>query len=124
MRWLNHEKTETWIIYFILVVVILIVLAVIGYMAGRWYIEPSQAQQARIDLYGNVPLDAVLLPIDRKALDEAYHAHLVRLWNVWLTDGAKDSSRFRNGLRITRGAYHEAIEALAKREQLLKEQGK
>lgn len=118
-RWLDQNKTETWIIYFILVVIVLMILAAIGYMSGRWYIEPSEAQQTRINLYGNVPLDATLLSIDRKALDEAYHAHVIRLWNVWLTDGAKDATRFRNGLRIARGAYHEAIEAIAKREQEL-----
>jgi hypothetical protein len=120
MKWLNHDKTETWIIYFILVMVILMILAAIGYISGRWYIEPSAAApQAQVDLYGDVPLDAILLPIDRKALDEAYHGHLIKLWNVWLTDGAKEATRFRNGMRIARGAYQQATEAIAKREQEL-----
>jgi hypothetical protein len=125
MKWLNHDKTETWIIYFVLVVVILMMLAAVGYISGRWYIEPSTAApQAQIDLYGDVPLDAVLLPIDRAALTEAYRGHLIRLWNVWLTDGAKDASRFRNGLKIARGAYHQAAEAIAKREEVERQENK
>lgn len=101
---------------FIIVLVILLALALFGYLTGGWDV---QAQQQKTDLYDGVPFDATLLPLDRKALDEAYHGHLIRLWNVWLTDGAKEATRFRTGLKIARGAYHQATEAIAKREQEL-----
>jgi hypothetical protein len=120
MKWLGQDNIETWVIGFLVVLAVLLILAAVGFLSGRWYIEPSAAApQAQVDLYGDVPLDAILLPIDRRALDEAYHGHLVKLWNVWLADGAKEATRFRNGLRIARGAYHQATEAIAKREQEL-----
>lgn len=103
-------------------VIVIIVLLLIGALAYR--LSSAQTPTSKLDLYGDVPLDAQLLPIDRKALDEAYHAHLIKLWNVWLTDGAKEAGRFRNGLMISRGAYAQALEALSKREQKLKEQPK
>lgn len=118
-KWLNHDKTETWIIYFILVVVILMVLAAIGYMTGRWYIEPSAAQaQAQGDLYGATPLDATLLRMDRRALEEAYHAQMLKLFGVWVSSGApNEAQNFRNGLAIARRAYGLAAQSIAKREQ-------
>jgi hypothetical protein len=100
---------------------VLIILLLIGAIAYRY--SAAQPQSAKpLDLYGDTPLDAVLLPIDRKALDEAYHGHLIKLWNVWLTDGAKDATRFRNGLHISRNAYDIAAKAIAVREQVLKQQ--
>jgi hypothetical protein len=123
MRWLGQNKIEGWIIAFLVVVVILMLLAAVGFLSGRWYIEPSAAApQGQVDLYGDVSPDAKLLPLDRKALDDAYYAHLIKLWTIWLTDGAKDATRIRNGLKITRGAYHQAAESIAKREQEMLEQ--
>jgi hypothetical protein len=101
------------VVTFIIVIIILFALALCGWMTGGWEVE------ARSDLYGDVPLDAQLLPTDRKALDEAYRAHLIKLWNVWLSDGAKDATYFRKGLIIARGAYAQADQALTKREKEL-----
>jgi hypothetical protein len=127
MKWLGQDKIEGWIIGFCVVLVILLLLAAVGFLSGRWEAWGAPAKVITdINLYGDVPLDAQLLPIDRQALDEAYHAHLIKLFTVWLTDGAKDATRFTNGLRITRGAYQQAAQAITKREQELKqrEQGK
>jgi hypothetical protein len=93
----------------------------IGALAYRYSAAQTQTTKP-LDLYGDVPLDAVLLPIDRKALDEAYRGHLIKLFNVWLTDGAKDATHFRNGLRIARNAYDIAAKAITKREEMLKQQ--
>jgi hypothetical protein len=102
----------------IIVLAILFALALVGYLSGRWEAEAAP----QVDLYGGVPPDAKLLPVDRKALDDAYHAHLIRLWNVWLSDGAKDATNFRRGLVIARGAYQQATQSMDKREQDLEQQ--
>jgi hypothetical protein len=105
----------------VLAVIIFVVIVVLISLIG--YFSKSEAEQAKpLDLYGDVPLDAVLLPIDRKALDEAYRSHAIKLFTVWLTDGARDATHFRNGLRISRNAYDIAAKAIAAREQTLKQQ--
>lgn len=78
-----------------------------------------EAEPAEPNLYAGISLDKKLLELDKRALDEAYHAHLIRLWNVWLTDGAKEAHRISTGLRISRQAYHQASEQITKREQEL-----
>jgi hypothetical protein len=98
---------------FFIVLVILFALALFGWTTGRWDEAPGQD----VDLYSGVPLDATLLWLDRRALDEAYHAQLLKLWGVWLVDGAKDPTRFKTGLANARRAYGLAAEAIAKREQ-------
>jgi hypothetical protein len=101
---------------FIIVLVILFALALVGFMSGRWDEAPAQAV-TEVNLYGDVPLDATLLRLDRRALDEAYHAQLLKLWGVWLADGAKDPSRFKAGLGNARRAYGLALHEITKREQ-------
>jgi hypothetical protein len=75
-------------------------------------------------LYEGVSLDAMLLRLDKRALDEAYHAQLLKLFGIWLSEGAKDASRFTNGLRIARRSYYTAAKQIAKREQELIEADK
>jgi hypothetical protein len=103
------------VLTFIVVLVILFVLAIVGFMSGRWDEAPAAPQGT--DLYGDTPIDATLLKLDRRALDEAYHAQLLKLWGVWLADGARDPKHFKNGLGNARRAYGLALEAITKREQ-------
>jgi hypothetical protein len=80
--------------------------------------QPQQPPQ----LYANIPFDPALLTLDRRALDEAYHEHLLRLWAVWLSSGAPEDARnFKNGLNIARRAYGQAREQIRKREEQLNE---
>ena len=102
------------VLTFVIVLVILFALALFGWSTGRW----DEAPAAEPDLYGYLPLDEHLLRQDRRALDDAYNDHVVKLFIVWLTQGAeKDASQFRNGLRITRRAYNQAAQGILKREQ-------
>jgi hypothetical protein len=119
---------------FIIVLVILLAFALAGWMTGGWNgevygvtsessrpVQLSQAQQG--DLYGSTPLDGTLLRMDRRALDEAYHAQLLKLFGVWIASGApSEAANFRNGLAIARRAYGLAAQSIAKREQELLEQ--
>jgi hypothetical protein len=102
---------------FVIVLIILFALALAGWITDGW--DESPAATAT-DLYEGIPLDADLIRIDHQALDQAYHNHLIKLWSVWLTDGAKDATHFRRGLMIARGAYKQAKVAILEREQQLK----
>jgi hypothetical protein len=103
---------------FVIVLVILFALALAGFLSGRWDQAPAQPQAQQGDLYGATPLDATLLRLDRRALEEAYHAQMLKLFGVWVSSGAPDEAKnFRNGLFIARRAYRQAAESIAKREQ-------
>ena len=84
---------------------------------SRPYELPPKSAAPAKELYENIPLDATLLELDKRALNEAYHGQLILLWSVWLKDGAGDPSRFQNGLKIARRAYHTAVEQIEKRER-------
>jgi hypothetical protein len=101
---------------FVIVLVILFALALFGYLTGGWDV---QAETRAADIYVGLPPDATLLKLDRRALDEAYHAQLLKLWGVWLADGARDPTHFKNGLSNARRAYGLALQAITKREQEL-----
>jgi hypothetical protein len=109
-------------ITFIIVVVILLLLAVVGYLTGSWDEAVGQAHREPQLYADGIPLDAKLLALDKEALDEAYHRHLLLLFSVWLKGEISDSSRISNGLRIARRAYNQAAQQIVKREQQLHEQ--
>lgn len=118
IRWFNELSLGHRIALTVIVVlIVLFAFAIAGFLSGRWEAGAQQEQQ----LYQGIPLDAHLLPKDRAALEEAYKQHLIRLWNVWLTDGARESSRIKTGLKIARQAYHQATQELDKREQQLQQ---
>ena len=69
-------------------------------------------------LYEGLQLDPILLALDKKALDEAYHEQLLKLISVWLSTGNVDDARnFRNGLRNARRAYGILRDAILAREK-------
>lgn len=103
---------------FAIVLAILLAMALFGFMGGRWEEAPGQAL-TEVDLYGDQPLDATLLRLDRRALDEAYHAQLLKLWGVWLADGAKHPDNFQRGIANARRAYGLALQAITTREKSL-----
>jgi hypothetical protein len=96
----------------------LVTLLLIG-LAFR--VRAQQPQPPPV-LYENIPFDPALLSLDRRALDEAYHNQLVRLFGVWLSSGAPEEARnFKNGLNIARRAFGLAREQIRKREEQLNE---
>jgi hypothetical protein len=117
--------------------VVIAAAIVVGTVFFLWMVSNLVAaapQQEEPQLYEGVPLDAMLLRLDKRALDEAYHTHLIKLFSVWLAEGARDATHFTNGLRIARKSYYTAAAQIAKRDQELieadrlqreqKEQGK
>jgi hypothetical protein len=98
-----------------LALLILLLIALANRVGAQQPKEPPS-------LYTNIPFDPALLSLDRRALDEAYHEYLLKLWAVWLSSGAPEDARnFKNGLNIARRAYGQAREQIRKREEQLNE---
>jgi hypothetical protein len=103
-----------WLIAALALVALLLIALAFKTMAQ----QPQQPPQ----LYANIPFDPALLSLDRRALDEAYHEYLLKIWGVWLSSGAPEDARnFKNGLNIARRAYGQAREQIRKREEQLNE---
>jgi len=102
---------------------VLFAFALFGYLTGGWDKAEGQAAREPI-LYQGIPMDAMLLRLDKRALDEAYHAQLLKLFSVWLSQQAPvDAAGIQNGLRIARRAYNQAAQQISQREkQILDEQ--
>ena len=105
------------------VTIIIAALAVI-FLAAFMLSVRSQQSQSQESVYAGIPPDMHLLRLDKQALDEAYHAQLLVLFNVWMKGQASDSQYFQNGLRNARRAYNQASSAILAREQILLEQQK
>jgi len=108
-------------ITFLIVLAILLALALFGYLTGAW--DQADAQQGE-QLYGDAPLDAVLIRLDKRALDTAYEQRIIKLWEVWISPTTRDAAAFTNGLKIARQRYSEAAAAIARRERQLLDQTK
>jgi hypothetical protein len=115
---LGHRIVLTMII----VIIILFALAAFGYFTNGWDKAEGQTTGEPI-LYQGIPMDAMLLRLDKRALDEAYHAQLLKLFGVWLSQQAPvDAAGIQNGLRIARRAYNQAAQQISLRENQLHEQ--
>ena len=81
----------------------------------------GEAEQAPTQLYDGIPLDAGLLHLDKRALDESYHDQIKKLFGVWLSQGApQDAANMRRGLVIARRAYGQARAQIEQREKELR----
>ena len=107
---------QRFLLTIIIVLVILFAMAAFGYFTGGW---EAQGEQAEPQLYGDTPLDAVLIRLDKRALDQAYENRVMRLWEVWISPTTRDATSFTNGLKIARARYAEAAAAIGRRERQL-----
>lgn len=131
----------------VIVLAILFALALYGFLTGAWQDQSkvsqfelaskerttiglltyaqsvALAQGQPIDVYEGIPPDTKLLALDKQALEQAYMARLIRLFDVWLSSTqGQDPTAFQNGLRIARRGYTLAAQALAKREAEIQKQ--
>ena len=84
--------------------------------------DSGAAPRQEPELYdASIQLDPALLELDRRALNEAYHLQLVKLFQVWLSSQAGDATYFQNGLRVARRGYSIAAQQIEKREKLIQE---
>jgi hypothetical protein len=108
----------------LLLAAIIIFIALMMLVAAGQVLSGNAGAQQRPDepvLYAGIPMDATLLEMDKTALKEAYHTRLLKLFDVWLSGGAKSDVEIINGLKLARRAYNIAAQQIAKREQELLE---
>jgi len=98
----------------------LLLVAAFVWLSGGWHeAEGAPFEKKRITyIYEGVALDAALLELDKRALEEAYHESVKKLWTVWLSTG--EPRYFMTGIRRAREAYHQAAEQIARREDELR----
>ena len=103
-----------------ILILALLLLAMIGWLSGGWYeAQGAPAQDKRpVYIYEGIALDAALLELDKRALEEAYHEQVKRLFSVWMT--TQEPKYFTAGIRRARDAYHQAAEGIARREDELR----
>jgi hypothetical protein len=111
-QWVNHWATAASV-----AVVATAVGFAIAYLEGddmragaQAIAVPPQYQQALVDL-------------DRAAVNKAYTEHVVRLFNVWVTDGydaTVHTPRGIKGINNGRDAYVRAMEAFEEREKQIR----
>lgn len=97
-----------------IVVIIIILLACVGYLSGRW--EEAAAQGAPV-----VPSkwDDQIDELERQALGEAFKKHIGQLYSIWVTDSYQPRipPKALVGARNAREAYIRSMEAIEKRGQ-------
>ena len=101
----------------IIVVVILLVLAFIGYLSGRWEVDTAQGatEAPRISSKWDDQIDE----LEKQALGQAFQKHIAQLYNIWVTDNyqPKIPPKALTGARNARDAYIRSMEAIENREQ-------
>ena len=97
---------------------VIVVAAIIALASMLTWLPRAGDSQQQSELYEGIPMDATLLHLDKRALDEAYHQQLLALFGVWIRQqaGIVEAEKMRNGLRVARRAYNTAAAQIAKRE--------
>jgi hypothetical protein len=93
-----------------IVVIIVIVLALFGYLSGRW--DDAQAQPLLSSKW-----DGRLVELDKQALEQAYLDQMGHIFSVWLKHGVDDPKHARVGFNNARKGYNAAMIEIEKREQ-------
>lgn len=99
----------------IIVVGILLLLAVIGYLSGRW---EAEAAPAPVPIS---PYEARLLALEREAVDNSYRSKIEQLISVWLKDETGQPARAVTGANQARKAYAGAMAEIERRERVLQQ---
>jgi hypothetical protein len=101
------------VVTFIIVLVIILALALIGYLSGRWEAEAQGAPVVASKW------DDQIDELERAALGEAFKKHIMQLYSVWVTDNYQPRipPKAIVGARNARDAYIRSMEAIEKRQQ-------
>jgi hypothetical protein len=101
-----------------ILVIILILLACVGYLSGRWEVEAAQVP-------GEPPwvpskYDDQIDELERQALGEAFKKHIGQLYSIWVTDNYQPRipPKALVGARNARDAYIRSMEKIEKRQEL------
>ena len=99
-------------ITFIIVLVILLVLAAIGYFSGRWS-DATAAPSRQIALCSDEPdINNRINIIAFEALDNALRDQIGRLFSTWMKDDTGQPERAATGVKQSAVAYVHARKAI------------
>jgi hypothetical protein len=91
-----------------IVVIVILILACIGYLSGRWEAEAQTIAPSKFDKR--------IVELDREAIDEAYREKIQALFNTWLSDPSDQPTRALKGAQNARRAYIGAMQAIERKE--------
>jgi hypothetical protein len=96
-----------------IVVIIIILLACVGYLSGRWEAE-AQGVPVVSSKY-----DDQIDELEKQALGEAFKKHIMQLYSVWVTDNYQPRTPPKAivGARNARDAYVRSMDAIENRTQ-------
>jgi|RhiMetdeSRZDD1v2_1073273.scaffolds.fasta_scaffold00784_41 hypothetical protein len=70
---------------------------------------------------GLSPHEETFTALERQALDQAYVNHMMKLFNIWVTDYSDAPPRAIKGAQNLRSAYTRALAAIEKREKAIED---
>jgi hypothetical protein len=109
----DFRKAQTWISIFCIVVCILVIIAAIGFLTGRWSQEAQSAEPVKLE---SSKYDERIIELDRQALEQAYMTQVAHVFAVWVKDGVPPPARAAVGFSNARKAYIDAMTAIDKRQ--------
>jgi len=113
----NQTLTQRIVLTMVIVVAILLALAFIGWVTGGW---EAQGQMSSPSFFRSQYEDR-FVQLDREAIDEAYKKHIIKLFDIWVTDYKKgEPPRAVIGANNARRAYTDALRAIEEREEYLR----
>jgi hypothetical protein len=95
-----------------IVVIIIILLACVGYLSGRW-----EAEAAPEVPWVPSKWDDQIDELEKQALGDAFKKHIMQLYSVWVTDNYQPRipPKALVGARNARDAYVRSMEAIETR---------
>jgi hypothetical protein len=95
-----------------IVIIIVILLACVGYLGGRW---EAEAEMAVVPSKWDDQIDE----LERQALGDAFKKHIMQLFSVWVTDSYQPRipPKAIVGARNARDAYIRSMDAVESRTQ-------
>jgi hypothetical protein len=101
---------------FIIVLIVILILALIGWLSGGWNEGPEGYGMASADDLMASPYDDRIIMLDREAADNAYRAQISHLFSIWMKDDSGQPARAIKGANQARKAYIDVQKAVDKRE--------
>jgi hypothetical protein len=97
----------------IIVIVVMLILAFVGYISGRW--EEAQAQSVSVE---PSKWDDRIAQLETQAIEEGFKQHIIQLYKIWVTDNyqPKFPPKAIVGARNARDAYIRSMDAIERRE--------
>lgn len=105
-----------------IVLVILLALALFGYLTDRWdaqaqtILQPGQTELQPLALS---KYEQHIIELDRAAVDDAYKNQITHLFQTWMKDESGQPKRAETGARQARTAYVRSLDAIEARQRRL-----